>query len=100
MRLQNLDEHKIAQVLKRQVNRLQRLVPKKKLSTAQEKLLLEVLKECAKIMEPASRANATQEPSAFQLVHEIPRPPRQASPLRDSSAHSGVFSERNDEAVR
>lgn len=74
MRTQGLDEHKVARVFNRQVNRLQRRAkPKKGLPAAQEKLLLEVLKECAKIMEPA-RANATQEPSAFQFVHEIPRP--------------------------
>ena len=84
MRAQGLDEHKISKTLKRQVNRLQRLVPKKTLNAAKEKLLLEVLKECVKIMEPVSRANAAQDSTAFQLVHDIPRPPR------DSAVHNGV----------
>jgi hypothetical protein len=82
MRSQGLDEHKVARVFNRQVNRLQRRAkPKKGLPAAQEKLLLEVLKECVKIMEPAPRANATPDSSTFQLVHEIPRP---AIPMRDS----------------
>ncbi len=97
MRAQGLDEHKIARVFNRQVNRLQRRAkPKKGLPAAQEKLLLEVLKECAKIMEPSSRASAAQEPSAFQLVHEIPRPPR---PVRDAAARE-FFDNRNDEEIR
>lgn len=46
MRAQGLDEHKVARVFNRQVNRLQRRPkPKKGLPAAQEKLLLEVLKE-------------------------------------------------------
>ena len=82
MRSQGLDEHKVARVFNRQVNRLQRRAkPKKGLPSAQEKLLLEVLKECAKILEPAPRANAAPDSSAFQLVHEIPRP---AIPMGDS----------------
>lgn len=86
MRAQGLDEHKIAKAFNRQVNRLQRRAKKKKeLPPAQEKLLLEVLKECAKIMEPG-RANGGQEPSALQFVHEIPRP------VRDSVAQNGPFS--------
>lgn len=85
MRAQGLDEHKIGRALNRQVNRLQRRgKPKKQLPAAQEKLLLEVLKECAKLLEPGPRANATQEAGAFQLVHEIPRPVRDAA-VRDES---------------
>src|SRR6185437_16029888 len=90
MRAQGLDEHKVARVFNRQVNRLQRRAkPKKGLPMAQEKLLLEVLKECAKILEPASRANAAQDSSVpFQLVHEIPRPTRPAIPMGDSFSGS------------
>ena len=89
MRAQGLDEYKVARVFNRQVNRLQRRAkPKKGLPAAQEKLLLEVLKECAKILEPA-RANAAQDSSVpFQLVHEIPRPPRPAVPMGDSFSGS------------
>lgn len=76
MRFHGLDEHKITSVLRRQVNRLQRLISKEKLDAAQEKLFLEVLKECIKIMEPAARANVMQEPGGVQLVHDVPRPPR------------------------
>lgn len=85
MRLQGLDEQKITGVLRRQVNRLQRLISKDKLNAAQEKLLLEILKECAKILEPAARASAPQDSSAVQLVHEIPRPPREPSAPESSS---------------
>lgn len=94
MRCHGLDEHKITTVLRRQVNRLQRLMPKKTLNAAKEKLLLEVLKECAKIMEPAARANAPQDPSAFQLVHDIPRP------VRDAAAHSIPFGGPHSEGAR
>lgn len=79
MRLQGLDEHKITRVLRRQVNRLQRLISKNKLNAAHEKLFLEVLKECVKIMEPVARPNAPQDSAAFQLVHDIPRPAGEAT---------------------
>lgn len=80
MRFHGLDEHKIATVLRRQVNRLQRLVPKKTLNAAKEKLLLEVTKECVKIMEPAARSNSLQDSGPVQLVHDIPRPVRDFEP--------------------
>lgn len=80
MRFHGLDEHKIATVLRRQINRLQRLLSKKKLNAAQEKLLLEVTKECVKIMEPAARSNSPQDSGPIQLVHDIPRPTRNVEP--------------------
>lgn len=87
MRLQGFDEHRIARVLKRQVNRIQRLVSKKRLNAAHEKLFLDVMKECVKIMEPAARANAPQESSAVQLVHDISRPARDPA-MRDDFSNS------------
>ena len=97
MRAQGLDEHKIARVFNRQVNRLQRpSKTKNKLPLPQEKLLLEAIKECVKIMEPAARGNAAQEAGAIHLVHNIPRPPRQAGPpreadpARDSAMSNGI----------
>lgn len=76
MRFHGLDEHKIATGLRRQLNRLQRLISKTKLNAAHEKLFLEVTKECVKIMEPAARANSPQDSGTVQLVHDIPRPVR------------------------
>lgn len=100
MRFHGLDEHKISKALRRQVNRLQRLVPKKTLNAAKEKLLLEVLKECVKIMQPAARANAPQDPNAFQLVHDIPRPPRQASSVHDATAYDDPPGDSHSESAR
>ncbi len=80
MRLQGLDEHKVARVLKRQVDRLQHLISKEKLNAAHEKLLLEVTKEWVKIMEPASRSNSPQDCGPVQLVHDIPRPAHDLAP--------------------
>ena len=87
MRLQGLDEHKIASVLKRQVNRFQRLVPKKKLSAAHEKLLLEILKECVKILDPAARGSTASEvPATVVLNHQIPRPDRSQAASKGHSS--------------
>ena len=95
MRAQGLDEHKIARAFNRQVNRLQRRgKAKKRLPAAQEKLLLEVLKECAKIMEPSPRASAAQEPSPFQFIHEIPRP------ANDGAVRDELFNSRDGEGGR
>lgn len=80
MRFHGLDEHKIATVLRRQLNRLQRLISKRKLNASHEKLLLEVTKECGKIMEPAARSHLPQDSGAVQLVHDIPRPVRDWEP--------------------
>ncbi len=80
MRFHGLDEHKIATVLRRQLNRLQRLISKRKLNVSHEKLLLEVMKECGKIMEPAARSSSPQDSGAVQLVHDIPRPVRDCEP--------------------
>lgn len=89
MRFHGLDEHKIATVLRRQVNRLQRLISKKKLNAAHEKLQLEVLKECVKIMEPAARPNAALDSAAVQLVHDIPRPARDMASADSGNRYSG-----------
>jgi hypothetical protein len=95
MRLLGLDEHRIARVLKRQVNRFQRLVPKKKLSIAHEKLLLEILKECAKIIDPTTRGGAASEvPATVVLNHQIPRPDRSQAASNGHSADTSPEIER------
>lgn len=75
MRQNGIDEHKIAHVLNEQVDTL-----RESDEPQQKKLLLDYLKECVKIMEPAARSNPAQDSGSVQLVHDIPRPIRECEP--------------------
>lgn len=82
MRELGLDESKLAGKFDRLVNRVDK--PKK------EKLLLEVLRECGKLLEvypAASHSAGGSDPVPVQLVHSVSRPDRAA----DSTADQACF---------
>ncbi len=74
MRSCGLDETKLADKFDSLVDRLS------KKTSRSDKLLLEVLKECCKLLEayPAQRG-ATAEPVPVQFIANVPRPERQAA---------------------
>jgi len=78
MRQQGIDEHKIAFCINEQVDRLRGVATEsenEKKPATEEKLILDVLKECAKIIDPAARSSANAEaPATVVLNHHVPRP--------------------------
>ncbi len=72
MRAQGLGEWELAGKLKSLLNRVDK--PKK------EKIMLEVLKECGKVLEvypTPSKFSGGHDPVPVQLVHYVPRPERE-----------------------
>jgi hypothetical protein len=69
MRNTGIDEWKFAAVLNSQVDRLEK--------AGEEKLLLEVLKEVGKTLDPAKRAASSLDPVPVNLLHNVPRPERE-----------------------
>lgn len=95
MRQQGIDEHKIAFCINEQVDRLRGVATEsenEKKPAAEEKMILDVLKECVKIIDPAARAGAAAEAPAFVLSHQVPRP------NRDETASNGHSNGRPDDA--
>lgn len=89
MRQQGIDEHKIALVFNEQVDSL-----RESDEPQQKKLLLDYVKECVKIIDPAARAGASAEaPTTFVLNHQVPRPDR------DQSAPNGHFDRQSAESL-
>ena len=78
MRQQGIDEHKIAYVLNEQVDRLRLTNSKEnrkhKKSAAEEKMILDSVKECVKIIDPAARAGAALDQVVLPLTHQVARP--------------------------
>jgi hypothetical protein len=78
LRKQGIDEHRLAQVYAEIMGRLQ----DKSEDRGVEKLLLDVLKECSRILEEENRL-AKPEPRAASttiVVHNVPRPQRGPQP--------------------
>ena len=71
MRQIGLDEWKIAWLLNFKVHYLAR-----SRKSGDNKLLLDYLKEAARHLDTTSSRGATQETSAIEIVHEVPRPKR------------------------
>lgn len=89
MRQQGIDEHKIALVFNEQVDSL-----RKGDEPQQKKLLLDYVKECVKIIDPAARAGAAAEnPTTILLNHQVPRP------NRDQTASNGCSDYHSDDAL-
>ena len=89
MRQQGIDEHKIAFVFNEQVDSL-----RKGDEPQHKKLLLDYVKECVKIMDPAARAGATADaPATILLNHQVPRPDR------DQGASNGHSDTHSDETL-
>lgn len=88
MRQQGIDEHKIAFLFNEQVDRLRNAAAGEdsKKPAPEEKLILDVLKECVKIIDPEARASTADGPSIIQLNHQVPRPDRQQS---GANGHAG-----------
>lgn len=90
MRQQGIDEHKIALVFNEQVDSLRGSA-----EAQQKKLLLDYVKECVKIIDPAARAGTSVEaPAAFVLNHQVPRPDRgqgTSNSHSDSHADDALF---------
>lgn len=78
MRKHGLDEHAIAQTYAGVVKTLS----KKKTGEGTEKLLVDVLKECSRVLEPplskerAGERGSSNAPVAVHLSHNVPRPVR------------------------
>ncbi len=80
MRGLGLDELKLAETFSSLLDRVDK--PKK------EKMLLEVLRECGKLLEvypSASRSAGGSDPVPVQLVHSVPRPERPAAATADQA---------------
>lgn len=76
MRQQGIDEHKIALVFNEQVDSLRQSE-----EPQQKKLLLDFIKECVKVIDPAARAGAAADaPATILLNHQVPRPDYERSP--------------------
>lgn len=76
MRAAGLDEDALAGYYFRQLRRIES--GEKSTPRVPEKMLLDVLKECTKIMfAPARREAALEQPTTVELVHFVPRPERE-----------------------
>lgn len=70
LRANGLDEKKVAQIYTGVLDALMT----RKSSSAVEKLLVDVLKECTRLLEPPQKSE--NRPSRIRLVHRVPRPKR------------------------
>jgi hypothetical protein len=73
MRAEGVDEATVAQTYKSLLERASA-----KSTTADAKLLLDTVRDCAKILEPPSEAEGLPENAVIQLVHNVARPDLEA----------------------
>jgi hypothetical protein len=69
MRVEGVDESTVAKTYKSLLGRASA-----QSSTAEAKLLLDTVRDCAKILEPPSDAEGLPENAVIQLVHNVARP--------------------------
>jgi hypothetical protein len=95
LRYAGLDEWKVGRMLSKKVQELcksrfvkskdgqkKRKVPA---SAAQNKLLLEYLKEATRHLDPTARAAQSQDGTTIELVHSVPRPQHEAAKPDENS---------------
>ncbi|MGA8075743.1 MAG: hypothetical protein WB995_19870 [Candidatus Acidiferrales bacterium] len=75
LRSVNVNEIKLAKTYRRLLNR--RKATEK---TPDAKLLLDTVRDCARILEPLREAEGVPENAVIQLVHNVARPDREAEP--------------------
>jgi hypothetical protein len=79
MRRTGLDEYKVARTFAVVVDKLSGKNPKD--SGGVQKLLVDVLKECSRHLDPPhSERDAPAAPSRIMLIHHVPRPDRTPKP--------------------
>ena len=95
MRLAGLDEQAIAENYAGVVEKLTNA--RQQPNDGAEKLLVEVLKECTRVLEPPLRAGgaAPDAPVTVQLIHNVPRPRREeASAVHGTTGGAAQEQER------
>jgi hypothetical protein len=87
LRMAGLDEHVVA---KNYVNVVEKLAKKTAEENDIQKLLVDVLKECSRVLDqPDAQNQPADGPAPVQLIHNLARPDREKTPNENVAAPAG-----------